>query len=68
MPHNKSAALRLASRITEAAEKLGDFPNRGREIGDSMRQLSLIYPYLIRYRVESTEVVIIAIRHGARDG
>jgi hypothetical protein len=31
-----------------------------------LRQLALIYPYLIRYRVEGNTVFITGVRHGAR--
>lgn len=32
----------------------------------STRWTALIYPYLIRYRVEEDAVIILRIRHGAR--
>jgi len=67
LPRNRLAALRLGDRITRAAESLCEFPDRGRDVGGGVRQLSLIYPYLIRYLVFEEEVVITSVRHGARD-
>lgn len=63
---NPIAARHLAQRIVVAAESLAQFPHRGRSIGDGVRQLALIYPYLIRYRVERDAVFITGVRHGAR--
>jgi addiction module RelE/StbE family toxin len=63
---NPRAAERLAERIIAAADGLRDFPYKGREAGNGVRQLALIYPYLIRYRVEGDDVIILRIRHGAR--
>jgi len=63
---NPAAARHLAGRIVRAAESLAQFPYRGRAIGGGMRQLALIYPYLIRYRVEGETVFITGVRHGAR--
>lgn len=63
---NPAAARHLASRIVGAAESLAHFPHRGRSIGGETRQIALIYPYLIRYRVEGDSVFITGIRHGAR--
>lgn len=63
---NPAAARHLASRIVGATESLAHFPHRGRAIGDGLRQLALIYPYLIRYRVEGDTVFITGVRHGAR--
>ena len=63
---NPGAAAHLAGRIVRAAESLVQFPHRGRPIGGGMRQLPLIYPYLIRYRVVGETVFITGVRHGAR--
>ncbi|UIJ44692.1 type II toxin-antitoxin system RelE/ParE family toxin [Sphingomonas cannabina] len=45
------AAGRISNRIISAAQGLADFPHKGRRIGRGLRQLSVVYPYLIRYRV-----------------
>lgn len=61
-----AAAVRLAQRLMDAGNSLADFPNRGRPRGGGIRQWSLVYPYLVRYRVRDDVVEILAIRHGAR--
>ncbi len=53
---NETAALRLAKRLLAAGDSLAHFPRRALLIGDRLHQYSLVYPYLIRYRVEN-EVV-----------
>ena len=62
-PH---AATRLRDRIVVAANSLGTFPNRAPEFRDGVRQLSTVYPYLIRYEVTDELVTIVSVRHGAR--
>lgn len=64
---NPEAATRFAERLVEAAESLADFPDKGRSIGQGLRQWSLIRPYLIRYLVGGSHVYIIDIVHGAQD-
>ena len=39
---------------------------RGRPVGGGIRELTIVSPYLIQYRVENGEVEILTIRHGAR--
>lgn len=60
------AATRIASKLIECANSLRTFPYRGRSIGNGLRQMSLVYPYQLRYRVLEAYVEIISIRHGAR--
>ena len=60
------AAQKLAARLVAAAESLADFPERGRRVGDNTRELTVIRPYVIRYRIEDDRVLILRIRHGAR--
>lgn len=64
---NPEAAARFAERLVGAAESLADFPDKGRSIGQGLRQWSLIRPYLIRYLVDGAHVYIIDIVHGAQD-
>ncbi len=59
------AAERLADRLVEAGNRLGDFPEAGRQDGTS-RVLVTVRPYAIRYRVRPGVVVIVGVRHGAR--
>jgi addiction module RelE/StbE family toxin len=59
-------AQRLVVRLVNAAESLADMPERGRRVGQGVRELAVIYPYLIRYRVIDGGVEIVRVRHGAR--
>ena len=60
------AAQRLALRLRKAAESLAASPERGRPVARDIRELTVIYPYLIRYRERDDDVLILRIRHGAR--
>lgn len=60
------ASQRLARRLIDTAESLRHFPAKGREAGGGFRQLSLVRPYFIRYRLEGDAIYITGIRHGAR--
>jgi toxin ParE1/3/4 len=61
------AAQRLATRLVSAARSLETSPDRGRQISRGRRELAVIPPYLIRYVHEAERVVILEIRHGARE-
>ena len=64
---NPSAAERLAERLLAAGDLLVSFQNRGRLVpGGQLRELTVIYPYVIRYRVAADHVRIRRVRHGAR--
>jgi toxin ParE1/3/4 len=65
--HDPAAAERLARRLIELADSLAEFPDRGRDAGDGKREMTTVWPYILRYRVERERVVILRIRHGARD-
>lgn len=60
------AAQRMAARLIEACDRLQDFPDRGRAGTGGTRELAMIAPYLIRYRVDGEQVYILGIRHGAQ--
>ena len=62
-----AAAASFARRLIEAGENLGEFPFKGREIGDGLRQWPLVRPYLLRYVVDGDSVYILDIAHGAQD-
>jgi addiction module RelE/StbE family toxin len=64
---NPAAARRLGERLIEAADSLAQFPERGRDAGEGRRELVTVWPYILRYRVEAERVVILRMRHGARD-
>lgn len=60
------ASQRFARRLIEAGEALRSQPERGRVISGGRRELTIIAPYLIRYRVRNEVVEILTVRHGAR--
>ena len=60
------AADRLGERLVELADSLAEFSERGCEAGNGAREMTIVWPYVLRYRVEAGRVVILRIRHGAR--
>lgn len=64
--YDPAAAGRLAGRLIEVADSLSEFPHRGRDAGDGKREMTSVWPYILRYRVEGETVFILRIRHGAR--
>lgn len=65
--YDPAAAGRLGAKLIELADRLAEFPNRGRDAGDGKREMTTVWPYILRYRVEGERVIILRIRHGARD-
>ena len=63
---NPSAASGFAAKLVAAAESLADFSERGRPVDAKRRELLVVWPYIIRYRIETEQVVILRIRHGAQ--
>jgi addiction module RelE/StbE family toxin len=61
------AAQRLSKRLIAAARSLEATPERGRQIARDRRELVVIRPYLIRYVHRDDLVVILEVRHGARE-
>jgi toxin ParE1/3/4 len=64
---NPAAAGALADRFIEVADRLEVFPHRGRDVGDGRREITTVWPYVLRYRVVENVVIILRVRHGARD-
>lgn len=60
------AAQRMAERLLAAADDLSEHAERGRPIGKGRRELAVVWPYLIRYRIDGDVVYILRIRHGAQ--
>ncbi len=64
---NPHAAREMAERIIDAGNSLAMFPYRGRQVtGTRLHEVTLVRPYIIRYRIDPGQVVILRIRHGAR--
>lgn len=64
---NPAAAVRLGERLIAVADSLAEFSERGRDVGDGRREMTTVWPYVLRYRVEGDRVVILRVWHGARD-
>ena len=64
---NPAAAAHLAERLIAVADSLAEYSERGRDAGDGRREMTTVWPYILRYRVESDTVLILRIRHGAQD-
>lgn len=63
------AAL-FVTRLFEATERLGDFPDSGRvipELADAACREIFVGPYRLMYRVEDNDVWITGVAGGARD-
>lgn len=64
---NPMAAAKLADNLLAAGDSLTMLPHRGRPVpGTALRELTIIYPYIIRYRIAADHVRILRVRHGRR--
>ena len=64
---NPHAATSLAGELLSAGDSLEMFPHRGRPVpGTALRELTVVYPYIIRYRVTDDHVRVLRVRHGRR--
>ncbi len=64
---NPRAAENMVREILSAGDSLERFPYRGRAVpGTPLREFTLAYPYMIRYRIAADSVRILRVRHGAR--
>lgn len=64
---NRRVAEDLARDLAVAGDSLESLPQRGRSVpGTNLRELTLVYPYIIRYRVAGDHVRILRVRHGMR--
>ena len=63
-----SGAKRVQARIQAAVNRLIEYPHSGQFTGlKTMRRVvATPYPYLVFYKVDADEVVIIGVRHAAR--
>ena len=64
---NPAAAVRVAAALLAACERLDLMPERGRSgLVPGTRELTVVPPYVIVYRVGTSAVEILRIRHGAQ--
>lgn len=63
---DQAASARLAAKLIDVADSLTKFSDRGRDAGGGLREMTTVWPYILRYRVEGDTVIILRIRHGAR--
>jgi len=60
-------ATRLAEALFEAGDNPANFPHRGRSVhGTTIHEPVFVSPYIIRYRITGSDVVILRVRHSAR--
>jgi toxin ParE1/3/4 len=65
---NPEAASRVAVQIIAACDRLEYLPERGRPgVIPGTRELTVIWPYVIVYRVKEIRVEIVHIWHGAQN-
>ena len=64
---NPAAAGALANRLIAVADSMATFPHRGRDVGGGRREMTTVWPYILRYRVDGDTLIILRVRHGARD-
>ena len=62
-------ALNVAARIRSVTAVLTQQPRLGRRTSDGRlrRTTATPYPYHVFYEVTATEVIVVAVRHAARD-
>jgi toxin ParE1/3/4 len=60
------SAQRFTARLLAAIESLADQPHRGRPVRSNLRELVVVAPYVVRYRVAAGSVQIVRIKHGAQ--
>jgi toxin ParE1/3/4 len=67
--HSPSGAERVRLHMVETIDRLSDFPFLGPATDmPNVRVLPLTrYPYLVFYAVIGNEVVVLHVRHGARE-
>jgi toxin ParE1/3/4 len=64
--HDPRAASDLIDALLNAGDSLENFPRRGRPVGDNLRELTIVYPYVIRYEIVGSDVTILGVCHGKR--
>ena len=60
------AAQGMAAKLLTAIETLEQHPQRGRRVSQDLYELLAVRPYVIRYRIRSSTVEVVRIRHAAQ--
>lgn len=64
---NPAAAVRMAGRLLGVATELAEYPLAGRPTAKGRRELTIVPPYVVVYRVAGNRVRILRIWHGAQN-
>ena len=65
---NPAAASRVAVALVAACDRLEHLPERGRPgLVAGTREITIIWPYVIIYRIAPDSVEIVRVWHGAQD-
>lgn len=59
------AAQRFTARLVATVDSLAEHPNRGRLVSQGVRELVVVRPYLVLYKITAEGVHVVHIRHGA---
>ena len=64
---NPAAGTRIAVQLLAACDRLEHLPERGRPGRQpGTREIIALWPYVIVYRIEAADVVVLRIWHGAQ--
>lgn len=65
---NPAAARRVAAKVEDTLNQLGEFPYSAAATDDPEVRMAIVgrYPYLVFYTIANNELVIRNIRHAAR--
>lgn len=65
---NQTAAKRVVARVEQTIQNLADFPEMAQEADEPGTRRMPVgrYPFIVFYTIENDEVVILHVRHGAR--
>jgi toxin ParE1/3/4 len=63
---NLRAAADMGDRLFALGESLAVSLHRGRPVGNAIRELVTVRPYILRYTVRSDVVMILNVRHSRR--
>ena len=61
-----AAAADIASKLFALGESLAWSPHRGRPAPKGTREMTTVWPYVLRYRVDGEVVTIVHVCHGRR--